>query len=82
MIQKFFSKEEFVKQCIERGYALRSEKKRVLEWCDKHPKDYYTEEDLILLYGYLETPRIGEAIPYSKWRPTWDGHRTTKRYDD
>lgn len=81
-MQDLYSVDEFVKQAIQRGYAARSEKSQVIQWCKKHPKETYTDDDLIELYRYLEIPKIGANNPNGKRHSTWDGHRTTKRYYD
>ena len=79
-MKNLYSVDEFVKQAIQRGYAARSEKTLVIQWCKKHPKEQYADDDLIELYRYLEIPKIGASNPYTKWHSTWDGHRSTKRY--
>lgn len=80
-MEDLYTADEFVSGTIERGYALRSQKAQIIEWCKKHPKEYYVETDMIELYRYLDARKIGGEIPFGKWRSTWNGHRTTKHYN-
>lgn len=77
-----YTTDDFIKQCMDRGYASKQDKKYVIEWCKNHPKEYYVDDDLIELYRHLEAPKIGWDIPNSNWRRTYGGHRTTKHYYD
>lgn len=58
MSQEKFPKEEFAKQCLKRGYASRGGKNIVLRWCKDHPKEYYTEDDMIAVYRYFDERNI------------------------
>jgi hypothetical protein len=79
---QIFTVDELTRQCIRRGYVARYDRHKVTAWCEDHPKDFYTEEDLVELYRYLESPKKGDYMQNSKWNYTWDGHKSTKRYDD
>jgi hypothetical protein len=55
------TKDEFVKDCIRRGYIGRGDGGRssILGWCKQHPKDCYTEDDLLAIYRYFNSMKIG-----------------------
>lgn len=62
--QEKFTKDEFVKQCVSRGYVGKDHGGRsgALGWCKRHPKEYYTEEDLLTLYRYFNSLKIGDRM--------------------
>lgn len=73
MDQVKFTKDEFAKECVKRGYVWASEggKSAVLGWCKKNPKDFYTEEDLLTVYRYFDAGRYttaDESYPYPRSR--------------
>ena len=45
---------EFLRQCIELGYANKKDRKR---WCEENPKDLYSEDDFMDVFRYLNTPK-------------------------
>lgn len=73
--------EEFMSACFDSGYVSRRDKKHLEKWIENHPKNTYSEDDFIAVYRYFTTPKYGEDVPGGKWHYTWDGHKTTKRYD-
>ena len=77
-----YSPGEFVDEMVQRGYAYRSQKKQILDWCENHDKARYTEDDLIDCYRYFENRRVGLGYSCGKWQVGFDGHKTTKRYHD
>ena len=82
MMQDRYTIDEFIEQAIQRGYASRNQKKQIREWCEKQDKEHFTNDDLVEIYRRFNTPMIGADIPFGRWRYTWDGHKTTKHYDD
>ena len=70
--------DEFIKECLRSGYALKSDEDRILEWCDRNPKENYTAADFEEIYRLVNTPRYGENNG-EKWRVMAGGVRTTKR---
>lgn len=73
MDQRKFTKDEFAKECVKRGYVWSSEggKNAVLGWCKKNPKEFYTESDLYDIYRYFDAGRYTKSDtswPYSHSR--------------
>lgn len=58
MDSELFDREAFVKECVARGY-VRGNKQFVRGWCKIHPKEFYTEDDMIAVYRYFEACKIG-----------------------
>lgn len=56
-----YTKEEFAKECSARGYMWGG-KQAVLRWCKDHPKEYYTEDDMIAVYRYSEANKMGGYV--------------------
>ena len=75
-----YSIDAFVKQVIECGYVERSYKKQIYDWCEKHPKEQYTDDDMQDCYRYFENRRLGVGYSCGKWHVGFDGHKTTKHY--
>lgn len=79
-----YTSEEFVQECIDRGYAYRRDEKKILAWCEDHPKDLYDEDDFISVYRYLQRAvrDYKHEVNEDKWSFTYDGHKTTERYTE
>ena len=77
-----FTTEEFVQECIDRGYAYRRDKKKILAWCEEHPRDAYGEADFINVYRYLQRSVQDREPNEDKWTVRYGGHKTTKHYDE
>lgn len=60
------TRDEFVKECVSRGYTGDGYKfggrNQVLSWCKRNPKDHYTEEDLIAVYRYFNSMHLGDEF--------------------
>lgn len=61
------TRDEFAKECVSRGYIGRGwgGKSSVLNWCKQHPKEYYTEEDLLAVYRFFNSMHLGD--PYDAY---------------
>ena len=68
-----FTKEEFAELCSKRGYvSFRDGGKRgVLKWCKAHPKEFYTEEDMLEVFRYFEKRKIGGLEPAYSCDEEW-----------
>ena len=79
-----YTTEEFVQECIDRGYGYRKDKKKILAWCEDHPKDEYDDDDFIRVYRYLQRSMRGRdrEMNDEKWSYSYGGHKHTKHYDD
>ena len=59
--------EEFINQCVYCGYISGpNAKRRLRDWCMKHPKDIYTPEDFIEVYRDFQTLDITHEPTYSR----------------
>lgn len=79
-----YTAEEFVHECIDRGYAYRKDKKKIQAWCEDHPKNEYDEDDFIKVYRYLQraVQDYGHEVNEDKWTIGYGGHKHTKHYND
>ena len=62
MTELKISRKEFIEQCIKRGYVSYRDggKAAVERWCKDHSKEFYTEEDMVLVYRYFYTRKLGD----------------------
>ena len=64
MEQARFNEDEFVAECLKRGFVGRGNKNLVRQWCKKNPKEYYTQGDMIEVYRYFNERNIGDFGRY------------------
>lgn len=62
MDQEKFPKKEFIKECVRRGYTTWA-RHDAESWCKQHPKEFYTESDMIDVYRYSNAHKIGTKVP-------------------
>lgn len=68
--------EEFIKECIKRGYVSQSDTNCLKKWVEKNHKDCYTDEDCIDAYRYFDA----HIYTCNTWRNMYDGNKSTKHY--
>ena len=68
------TKEEFILQSASLGYSNKNQGEK---WCEKHPKDNYTEEDFEELFRWVEACR--KNYNSGVWHSIC-GIKITKRY--
>lgn len=73
MDQQKFTAKEFAEECSKRGYVSWRDggKKGALKWCKEHPKDFYTESDMLDVYRYFNKRRIGDTAPTQSYEYGW-----------
>lgn len=48
---------EFLRQCIDLGYANKKDRQRIKRWCEENQKDLYSEDDFMDVFRYLNMPK-------------------------
>ena len=70
------NKEEFITIVTKTGYA---NKKQTKEWCEKNPKDDYSDKDFEEVFQYAQRTLKGNIESEPKFR-YYQGCRSTKRF--
>lgn len=68
-----FTKEAFAKECVKRGYVSFRDggKQGALKWCKEHPKDFYTESDMLAVYRYFDAKKFGDGPETQPYDYAW-----------
>lgn len=67
------TKKEFANQCVKRGYVSFADggSRAVLKWCKTHPKEFYTEADMLEVYRYFDAKKFGGRPRTETYDNSW-----------